>query len=57
LRTPFYPTDDSDLTVYVEVDGKIIYFGKAKYEDAEAVGVVQCENGFSLERIFVPSPS
>lgn len=32
--------EDKDLTVRIEVNGRKVYFGKAKYEDAASAGIV-----------------
>lgn len=48
----FDSPDDSDLVVEILVDGKSRYKDKAKYERAQAIGVVQCRRGFTIWRIL-----
>lgn len=43
--------DGRDLVVRVEVDGRTVYFDKAKYSEAEALGIAQGRNGFSISAV------
>jgi GNAT superfamily N-acetyltransferase len=40
-----------DTVVEIVVDGEIIYLNKAKYEDAAAIGLVGCPNGYYMDKI------
>jgi hypothetical protein len=37
-----------DLVVHLEVAGKEVYFEKAKRQTARSMGVIPCENGYSI---------
>lgn len=40
-----------DLVVRVEVGGGTVYFDKAKYSEADALGIIQSRNGFSISAL------
>ncbi len=40
-----------DVVVEIEVDSKIIYCDKAKYSEAQTLGVKSCLNGFYIDKI------
>jgi GNAT superfamily N-acetyltransferase len=44
-----------DLAVRLEVDGREVYFNKAKYSEGAARGIMRCENGFSVGAVKVTS--
>lgn len=48
----FDPLHGGDLVVDVVVSGQCHYRGKAKYEDAAAIGVQRCRNGFKINEIL-----
>ena len=47
---PLYPMA-RDPVVEVKVDGLLIYCEKAKYENAQRLGVLRCRNGFFIDRL------
>jgi len=44
-----------DLVVWLEVDGRTIYFEKAKYSEGEKLGITRCDNGFSISEVALPN--
>jgi hypothetical protein len=40
-----------NVVVEIEINGKCVYFAKAKYPDAEAPGVAECPNGYYVDRM------
>ena len=42
-----------DLVVRVEVDGRTVYFDKAKYSQGRALGITEGRNGFSISAVAV----
>jgi len=51
----FHPLDGADLVIDVQVDGRSRFKGKAKYPEAEAIGVRPCRSGFMIAEIFLAS--
>lgn len=49
-----YP-DIRDPVVEIDVEGQMIYRDKAKYKEAERIGVRRCANGFYIDQIHLPS--
>jgi len=47
-----YPTA-RDMVVEIEVAGERLFLDKAKYERAQQLGVIQCRNGFYIDRIQI----
>lgn len=45
-----------DLAVRVEVEGRTVYFDKAKYPEGKALGVTRCENGYAISAVTVRIP-
>lgn len=43
-----------DPVVEVKVDGVLIYCQKAKYENAQRLGILRCRNGFFIDRLLSP---
>lgn len=46
-----YP-DTRDPVVEIEVSGQLLYCDKAKYEEAQRIGVRRCPNGFFIDHVF-----
>ena len=44
-----------DVVIEIEINGEIIYCDKAKYEEAQNLGVRRCLNGFYLDSIQLKS--
>ncbi|MBN1928938.1 MAG: GNAT family N-acetyltransferase [Chlorobiaceae bacterium] len=42
---------DRDVVIGIEVDEKQRYLDKAKYQEAQAIGVRRCTNGFYIDKI------
>ena len=45
----------NDTVVEIDVDGVILYRDKAKYDEASAIGIQRCTNGFYIDAICKPS--
>lgn len=41
----------NDTVVEIDVEGSIIYCNKAKYDEASAIGIKRCINGFYIDAI------
>lgn len=48
---------NNDLVVEVTVAGQRRYLDKAKYQEAERIGVQRCSNGFYIDAIFEAEPT
>jgi hypothetical protein len=44
--------DIRDVVVEIEVNGISRFIDKAKYEDAQQIGVMRCKNGFYIDNIW-----
>ena len=44
---------DGDVVVEIEIDGKLIYRDKARYKNAQKLGVKNIINGYSIDRIYL----
>lgn len=46
--------DVRDVVVEIEVDGNRRFLDKARYEEAQRIGVTRCTNGFYVDRVHPP---
>jgi GNAT superfamily N-acetyltransferase len=51
-RVAYFDLDDGkDLVIEIVVSGKRVYRGKAKYQEARAIGVEPCKRGFAVDTL------
>jgi len=51
-RVAYLDLDDGkDLVIEIAVAGKRVYRGKAKYQEAKAIGVARCHGGFMVDTV------
>jgi hypothetical protein len=51
-RVAYFDLDDGkDLVIEIVVAGKRVYRGKAKYQEAKAIGVALCKRGFAVDTL------
>ncbi len=56
-RFPKLAHGGNDTVVEIDVEGSIIYCNKAKYDEASALGIKRCTNGFYIDVIRKPAQS
>lgn len=53
-KLAYFDSPEQDLVIELTLDGKTVYRNKAKYKEAEALGVIKCDNGYAIEKITLP---
>lgn len=53
-KLAYFDPPEQDLVIELTLNGKNVYRDKAKYKEAEALGVIKCDNGYAIEKITLP---